>query len=40
MVWEAASDRGFVERKVLEGRGAYVVATEAGRKFVQSYARR
>ena len=37
MVWEAASDRGFVERKLLEGRGAYVFATEAGQKFVRSY---
>jgi hypothetical protein len=37
MVWEAAADRGFVERKRLEGRGSYVIVTEAGRKFVQSY---
>lgn len=37
MVWEAAAERGFVERKLLEGGGSYVIATEAGRKFVQSY---
>ena len=36
MVWEAASDRGFVERKRIEGRGSYVIATEAGRSFVRS----
>jgi hypothetical protein len=36
MVWEAASDRGFVERKQLDGRGSYVFATEAGRNFIQS----
>ena len=39
MVWESAADRGFVERKLLEGRGAYVFATEAGRNFVQTYVR-
>jgi hypothetical protein len=39
MVWESASDRGFIERKLLEGRGSYVIATEAGRKFVRSYVR-
>ncbi|HEY5380473.1 MAG TPA: hypothetical protein VIJ78_13190 [Pseudolabrys sp.] len=37
MVWEAAADRGFVERKNKPGQGSYVVATEAGRKFVESY---
>ncbi len=39
MVWEDASERGFVERKNLPGQGAYVIATEAGRNFVQSYGR-
>lgn len=38
MVWEAAAERGFVQRKVLEGRGSCVIATEAGRQFIQSYA--
>ena len=37
MVWEDAADRGFVKRKLIEGQGSYVIATEAGRKFVQSY---
>ena len=36
MVWEAASDRGFVERKQIDGRGSFVFATEAGRRFIQS----
>jgi hypothetical protein len=39
MVWEAAADRGFVERKNTPGRGSYVIATEAGRKFVETYGR-
>ncbi len=39
MVWEDAAERGFVERKNLPGQGSYVIATEAGRKFVQSYGR-
>ena len=33
MVWEAASERDLVERKRLDGQGAYVVVTEAGRQF-------
>ena len=37
MVWEAASERGLVERKRLPGQGSYVIATEAGRQFVRSY---
>jgi hypothetical protein len=36
MVWEAASERGYVQRKLLEGQGSCVIATEAGRKFIQS----
>jgi hypothetical protein len=36
-VWEDASERGYVERRILEGRGAYVFATSAGSKFLQSY---
>ncbi len=39
MVWEDAAERGFVERTNLPGQGPYVIATEAGRKFVQSYGR-
>jgi hypothetical protein len=37
IVWEDAADRGFVARRLLDGQGAYVFVTEAGRKFVQSY---
>jgi hypothetical protein len=36
-VWEDAGDHGYVERRIVEGRGAYVFATDAGRKFLQSY---
>ncbi|MCW5693033.1 MAG: hypothetical protein KIT48_11780 [Pseudolabrys sp.] len=36
-VWETALERGYVERKLLEGRGAFVFATEAGRRFVRNY---
>ncbi len=32
-VWEEAVDRGLVERRLLEGRGAYVIATPAGVAF-------
>jgi hypothetical protein len=39
MVWEAAADRGFVERKLLEGRGSCVIATDAGRQFFQTCVR-
>jgi hypothetical protein len=39
MVWEAASERGFAERRRIEGRGPCVTATDAGRSFVRSYAR-
>ncbi len=39
MVWEAAAERGFVERKNAPGQGSIVIATEAGRKFVQTYGR-
>ena len=34
-VWEDASDRGYVERRSIEGQGVFVVATEAGREFLQ-----
>ena len=36
-VWEEATDRGYVERKIVEGRGAHVFATNAGRAFLGSY---
>ncbi|MFA6264478.1 MAG: hypothetical protein WC670_02025 [Pseudolabrys sp.] len=39
MVWETAIERGFVERKLLEGQGAFVFATDAGRRFVRQYDR-
>jgi len=38
-VWEEATDRGYVERKVVEGQGAHVFATDAGRRFLQTYER-
>ncbi|MBS0249014.1 MAG: hypothetical protein JSR61_20560 [Proteobacteria bacterium] len=40
MVWETALERGFVERKLLEGQGAFVFATDAGRRFVRDYGKR
>jgi len=36
-IWEDATDRGYMERRMLEGRGAYVFTTDAGRKFLQTY---
>ena len=35
-VWEDAVDRGLVERKSENGRGAVVVVTERGRKFLNT----
>ena len=35
-VWEDAVDRGLVERKSENGRGAVVVVTERGRKFLDA----
>jgi hypothetical protein len=37
MVWEDAADRGYVERKVLEGQGGCVIVTDAGREFLRTY---
>lgn len=37
MVWETALERGLVERKLLEGQGAFVFATDAGKRFVRDY---
>jgi len=37
MIWETALERGLVERKLLEGQGAFVFATDAGRRFVRNY---
>ena len=33
-VWEDAIDRGYVERRVLDGKGVHVVATVAGLEFI------
>jgi hypothetical protein len=33
-VWEDAPDRGFVERRLVEGRGVVVIVTDAGREFL------
>lgn len=33
-VWEDANDRGFVERRFREGRGAFVSLTPMGRDFL------
>jgi hypothetical protein len=38
-VWEEASDRGFLERKIIEGKGLWVVATKAGEDFLQAHRR-
>ena len=38
MVWEAAAERGFIERRWAEGLGSYVVATRTGRQFVRNRA--
>ena len=37
-VWEDAVDRGLVKRRLLEGRGPHVVATDAGLEFLRWYA--
>lgn len=37
-VWEDAVDRGLVERRVVEGQGLRVVATDAGRRFLNRVA--
>ena len=36
-VWEDAVDRGLVERRSENGRGAIVVVTERGRKFLAAH---
>lgn len=38
-VWEDATDRGYVERRVFQGQGVCVVATEAGHSFLKSCGR-
>jgi hypothetical protein len=35
-VWEDAVDRGLVQRKNANGRGAIVVVTERGRRFLDA----
>ena len=37
MVWETALERGLVERKLLADKGAFIFATDAGRRFVRDY---
>ena len=37
--WEEACDRGLVARTSVPGRGALVVATTSGRKFLQQHGR-
>lgn len=38
-VWEDATERGYVVRRTVAGRGPYVFVTEAGRNFLQSVAK-
>jgi DNA-binding PadR family transcriptional regulator len=38
-VWEDANDRGFVERRFDEGRGAFVSLTALGRDFLARHRR-
>lgn len=35
-VWEDAADRGYIERRSIEGRGVCVFATRAGEEFLKS----
>lgn len=39
MVWEEATDRGFVERHARTRDGAYVVATREGRDLLKAHGR-
>ena len=36
-VWEDAFDRGFIERRDVEGEGACICATAAGLHFVKAH---
>ena len=36
-VWEDANERGFVERRDQEGRGAIVFVTALGREFLEGH---
>ncbi len=38
-VWEDAVDRGYIERRSVEGRGVCVFATQAGAVFLKSHRR-
>jgi hypothetical protein len=38
-VWEDATERRYVERQIFEGQGLYVVATEAGHRFLKACGR-
>jgi hypothetical protein len=35
-VWEDAADLGYVERRIFEGQGVCLIATDAGQQFLQS----
>jgi hypothetical protein len=35
-VWEEADERGYIERRHVSGEGAFVFATDAGRKFLMN----
>jgi hypothetical protein len=35
-VWEDACDRGYVERRSVDGKGVLVIATEAGRALLRA----
>jgi hypothetical protein len=34
-VWEDATERGFVERTLIAGKGCFVIATERGLEFLK-----
>jgi hypothetical protein len=38
-VWEDACDRGYVERRSIDGKGVFVIATDAGHAFLRSVER-
>lgn len=39
-VWEDATDRGFVERRVIGGQGVFVLPTKSGKDFLYSATRK
>jgi hypothetical protein len=36
-VWEEVNERGFIERRHVEGVGAFVSVTQSGRAFLQAH---